>query len=101
MHPPRAGASLGLSGKIRMQTNKGTYIGSLVEVTGEQFVARLISDDEGFTSIKDVATDKVRVGQVGSYLLVKPSSASARVSCSIFSVHSARLEITLNWNVPL
>jgi len=54
-----------------LQTNKGTYIGSLVEVTGEQFVARLISDDEGFTSIKDVATDKVRVGQVGSYLLVK------------------------------
>ena len=42
-----------------------------MEVTGEQFVARLISDDEGFTSIKDVATDKVRVGQVGSYLLVK------------------------------
>ena len=54
-----------------MQTNKGTYIGSLVEVTGEHFVARLISDEEGFTSIKDVATDKIRVGQVGSYLLVK------------------------------
>lgn len=54
-----------------MQTNKGTYIGRLVEVTGEHFVARLISDEEGFTSIKDVATDKVRVGQVGSYLLIK------------------------------
>jgi len=54
-----------------MQTNKGTYIGSLIETSGEQFVARLISDEEGFAPIKDVATDKVRVGQTGSYLLVK------------------------------
>jgi len=58
-----------------MQTNKGTYIGSLVEVSGEEFVARLISEDEGYAPIKDIATDKLRVGQVGSYLLVKQASS--------------------------
>lgn len=54
-----------------MQVNKGTFIGSLIEVSGESFVARLISEEEGYTPIKDVATDKIRVGQVGSYLLIK------------------------------
>lgn len=54
-----------------MQLNKGTYIGGLVEVSGESFVARLISEAEGYAPIKDVATDKIRVGQVGSYLLIK------------------------------
>jgi DNA helicase HerA-like ATPase len=58
-----------------MQTNKGTYIGSLIETSGINFTARLISDEEGFTPIKDVATDKVRVGQVGSYLLVKQADS--------------------------
>lgn len=54
-----------------MQVNKGTFIGSLIEVSGESFVARLISEEEGYTPIKDVATDRIRVGQVGSYLLIK------------------------------
>ncbi|MFT5139512.1 MAG: DNA helicase HerA-like ATPase [Rhodothermales bacterium] len=54
-----------------MQLNKGTFVGSLIETSGESFVARLISDEEGYSAIMDVATDKVRVGQVGSYMLVK------------------------------
>jgi hypothetical protein len=58
-----------------MQTNKSTYIGSLIEVSGEEFVARLISEDEGYAPIKDIATDKLRVGQVGSYMLVKQASS--------------------------
>ncbi|NND43996.1 MAG: ATP-binding protein [Xanthomonadales bacterium] len=58
-----------------MQTNKGTYVGNLIEASGEEFVARLISEEEGYTPIKDIATDKVRVGQVGSYMLVKQASS--------------------------
>lgn len=58
-----------------MQTNKGTYVGSLIEVAGNEFVARLISEEEGYTPIKDIATDKLRVGQVGSYMLVKQASS--------------------------
>jgi hypothetical protein len=54
-----------------MQTNKGTFVGSLIETSGEGFKARLISEEEGYAPILDVATDKVRVGQVGSYMLVK------------------------------
>ena len=54
-----------------MQTNKGTFVGSLIDTSGESFVVRFISDEEGFSAIMDVATDKVRVGQVGSYMLVK------------------------------
>jgi hypothetical protein len=57
-----------------MQTNKGTLIGSLIETSGEEFTARLISDEEGFAPVKDIATDKLRVGQVGSYMLVKQAS---------------------------
>ena len=44
--------------KDSMQTNKGTYIGSLVETSGETFTARLISEEEGYAPVKDVATDK-------------------------------------------
>ncbi len=54
-----------------MQTNKGTFVGNLIETSGENFVARLISEEEGYAPVMDVATDKVRVGQVGSYMLVK------------------------------
>ncbi|NNE05198.1 MAG: DUF853 family protein [Xanthomonadales bacterium] len=56
-----------------MQTNKGTLIGHLIETSGEEFVVRFISEDEGYAPIKDIATDKVRVGEVGSYLLIKQS----------------------------
>jgi hypothetical protein len=54
-----------------MQANKGTFVGSLIETSGESFIARLISDEDGYAAIMDVATDKVRVGQVGSYMLIK------------------------------
>jgi len=54
-----------------MQAKKGTYIGNLIETSGESFVARLISEEEGYAPIKDVATDRVLVGQTGSYMLVK------------------------------
>ncbi len=57
-----------------MQTNIGTFIGSLIETSGESFVARLISEEDGYSSIMDVATDKVRVGQVGSYMLIKQAN---------------------------
>jgi len=54
-----------------MQANKGTYIGRLIETSGQSFIARLISEEDGYAPVMDVATDKVRVGQVGSYMLVK------------------------------
>ena len=64
-----------------MQTNKGTFIASLIETSGESFVARLISEEEGYAPVMDVATDKVRVGQVGSYMLVK--QAGTEILCVV------------------
>jgi DNA helicase HerA-like ATPase len=58
-----------------MQTNKGTFVGSLIETSGDFFTARLISDEEGFVPVRDVATDTVRVGQIGSYMLVKQAGS--------------------------
>ncbi len=56
-----------------MISEKNTLIGHLVETNGTDFVAQLISDDEGF--IPEVTVDgvDVRIGQIGSYLMVRQS----------------------------
>jgi len=56
-----------------MITEKNTLIGHLVETNGSDFVAQLISEDDGF--VPEVAVDgiTVRIGQVGSYLMVRQS----------------------------
>jgi len=56
-----------------MISEKNTLIGHLVETNGSDFVAQLISEDEGF--VPDVTVDdiNVRIGQIGSYLMVRQS----------------------------
>ena len=50
-----------------MLDEKSTKIGLLVDVTGEHFTAKLISEGDQAAS----GTNSVRIGQVGSYLSVK------------------------------
>jgi len=56
-----------------MKVESSNILGNLVEVTGDYFVARLTSDLEGLSSDKMIGMDKVRIGQVGSYLMIKQS----------------------------
>jgi len=56
-----------------MKNESSSVFGHLVEVTGDFFVARLTSDLESLSSDKMIGMDKVRIGQVGSYLMVKQS----------------------------
>ena len=56
-----------------MKSESSNVLGHLIEVTSDYFVARLTSDLEGLFSDKMIGMDKVRVGQVGSYLMVRQS----------------------------
>ena len=52
------------------RNDKNTHVGHIVEVTGAELVAQLISADEGFTPEVIQGDDTIQVGQVGSYMLV-------------------------------
>ena len=54
-----------------MRMDQKTRVGQLVEVSGFDFVARLISEDDGFQPEIRIGQDRIRVGQVGSYMLVE------------------------------
>ncbi len=56
-----------------MKNENSNVLGNLIEITGEYFVARLTSGLEGLSTDRMIGMDKVRVGQVGSYLMVKQS----------------------------
>ncbi len=56
-----------------MINEKNTLIGHLVETNGTDFVAQLISEDEGFVPQVTVDDTEVRIGQIGSYLMVRQS----------------------------
>ena len=56
-----------------MISEKNTLIGHLVETNGREFVAQLISEDEGFTPEVTVDGINVTIGQIGSYLMVRQS----------------------------
>ena len=56
-----------------MISEKNTLIGHLVETNGTDFVAQMISDEEGFTPEITVDGVDVKIGQVGSYLMVRQS----------------------------
>jgi DNA helicase HerA-like ATPase len=56
-----------------MISEKNTLIGHLVETNGSDFAAQLLSDDEGFTPEVTVDGINVRIGQIGSYLMVRQS----------------------------
>lgn len=54
-------------------SEKHTRVGHLIEVTGADFVAQLIGEDEGFKPEIVIGTDRIRVGQVGTYMRVAHS----------------------------
>ena len=56
-----------------MISEKNTLIGHIVESNGAEFVAQLISDDDGFVPEVTVDGQTVRIGQIGSYLMVRQS----------------------------
>ena len=56
-----------------MNQETSSVLGHLVEITSNFFIAKLNTDLEGFSADKMIGMDKVRVGQVGSYLMVKQS----------------------------
>ena len=62
-----------------MPDDKSTKIGHLVEITGEHFNAKLISEGDEFVAERMFGMNKIRVGQVGSYLTVKQSDTQTLV----------------------
>ena len=56
-----------------MISEKNTLLGHIVESNGSEFVAQLISDEDGF--VPEVVVDglNIRIGQIGSYLMVRQS----------------------------
>ena len=63
-----------------------SVLGHLVEITHEYFVALLKPDLENISTDKMIGLDKVRIGQVGSYLLVK--QAGSKLLCMVESMWS-------------
>ena len=53
-----------------MRSDLKTHVGHIVEVTGSEFVAQLLGEDEGFVPEVKHGRDTIHVGQVGSYMLV-------------------------------
>ena len=64
-----------------MKSESSNVLGHLIEVTGDYFTARLSSDLEGLSADKMIGMDKVRIGQVGSYLMVKQSGT--KILCMV------------------
>ena len=62
-----------------MPEDQSTKIGHLVDVTAGHFDARLISEDEEFVSERMFGMNKVRIGQVGSYLTIRQGDSQTLV----------------------
>ena len=71
-----------------MKHETSSVLGHLVEITGEYFIAALRPDLEGLTSDRMIGMDKVRIGQVGSYLMVKQSDT--KILCMVESMWLAQ-----------
>ena len=56
-----------------MISEKNTLVGHIVEINGTEFVAQVISEEEGYVSEITIDNQVTRVGQVGSYLMVRQS----------------------------
>jgi len=67
-----------------MNQEKSSVLGHLIEITGEYFIAKLKPDSESLSSDKMIGMDKVRIGQVGSYLLVTQSET--KILCMVESM---------------
>ena len=64
-----------------MNQEKSSVLGRLVEITHDYFVAKLKPDLDGVTTDKMIGMDKVRIGQVGSYLMVNQSDT--KILCTV------------------
>jgi len=67
-----------------VKNENSNVLGQLIEVNGDYFVARLTTDLEGLSTDKMVGMDKVRIGQVGSYLMIKQSGT--KILCMVESM---------------
>ena len=61
-----------------MPEEQSTKVGSLVDVNAGYFDAKLLSDDDEFVSERMFGMNKVRIGQVGSYLTVRQGEVQLR-----------------------
>ena len=77
-----------------MEAEKSTVLGHLVEITGNSFVAKLTTERDGSPSEKMIGMEKVRIGQVGSYLMVKQSGNELILRLDITFVCSHYLSLT-------
>ena len=64
-----------------MSQENSSVLGHLVEVTNTAFIAKLKPDLDGINADKMIGMDKVRIGQVGSYLMVKQSGT--KLLCTV------------------
>jgi DNA helicase HerA-like ATPase len=62
-----------------MPEDQSTLIGHLVDVTGEYFDAKLVSEDEEFVAERMFGMNKIRIGQVGSYLTIRQGDSQTLV----------------------
>ena len=67
-----------------MKPETSSTLGHLVEITNEYFVAQLNENPDGLSSDKMIGMDMVRIGQVGSYLMVKQSDT--KILCMVESM---------------
>ena len=67
-----------------MDAKTNTALGHLIEVGGDSFVAILYSERDGMSAEKMVGLDKVRIGQVGSYMMIRQSGNE--LLCSVESM---------------
>jgi len=67
-----------------MDQSNNKVLGHLIEITAESFIARLSESPDSLASEKMIGMDKVRVGQVGSYLMVKQSDI--QILCMVESM---------------
>jgi hypothetical protein len=67
-----------------MQNENSSVLGHLTEVNSEYFIANLSTDLEGLSTDKMIGMDKVRIGQVGSYIMVKQSGT--KILCMVESM---------------
>jgi len=80
---------------MEARTDQQTLIGSIVEVTGAEFVAQLISEDDGFVPEIKLGKDTIRIGQVGAYMLVKQGhNRSLVIVESMWNEQSTEAETT-------
>jgi DNA helicase HerA-like ATPase len=56
-----------------MISEKNTLVGHVVEISGSEFVCHVISEEEGFVGETTIDGQLIRIGQVGSYLMVRQS----------------------------